>query len=108
VQRVTDLVARYGGEEFAVILPATSAEGALQLAEKIIKNVRKLEIVHEKSAVSSFVSVSLGVASVIPEKEMTPASLIALADGALYAAKSSGRDRYILHSSLREEKIHLQ
>ncbi|MFB2878018.1 diguanylate cyclase domain-containing protein [Floridanema aerugineum] len=108
VQRVTDLVARYGGEEFAVILPATSAEGALQLAEKIIKNVRKLEIVHEKSAVSSFVSVSLGAASVIPEKEMTPASLIALADGALYAAKSSGRDRYILHSSLREEKIHLQ
>ncbi|XWK90341.1 MAG: diguanylate cyclase [Phormidium sp.] len=108
VQRATDLVARYGGEEFAVILPATSSEGALLLAEKIINNVRKLEIVHEQSAVSSFVSVSLGVASVIPDSEMTPASLIALADAALYAAKSSGRDRYILHSSLTEEKIHLQ
>ncbi|MGA9379648.1 MAG: diguanylate cyclase [Phormidium sp.] len=105
VARATDLVARYGGEEFAVILPATSADGAIHLAEKMINNVRKLQIVHEKSVVSPYVTISLGVASVIPTLEMTPTSLIGLADMALYAAKSSGRDRYILHSSLKEQKI---
>ncbi|MFB2838979.1 diguanylate cyclase domain-containing protein [Floridanema evergladense] len=106
INRSTDLVARYGGEEFAVILPATSAEGAIFLAEKIIKNVRTLEIAHEKSPISSYVTVSLGVASMIPDLEMTPANLITSADEALYAAKASGRDRYILHSSLREQQVH--
>lgn len=106
VQRGIDLVARYGGEEFGVILPATSVDGAIHLAEKIINNVRKLEIVHEKSVVSPYVTISLGVASLIPDLEMTPAGLIALADRGLYRAKSSGRDRYILHSLLKEEKFH--
>lgn len=105
VQRATDLVARYGGEEFAVILPATSVDGAIYLAEKMINNVRELKIVHEKSLVSPCITISLGVASVIPDLEMKPASLIANSDAALYAAKSSGRDRYILHSSLKEQKI---
>jgi len=101
IHRSTDLVARYGGEEFAVILPATSAEGAIHLAEKIVNNVRKLKIVHEKSAISAYVTVSLGITSVIPDLEMNPANLITSADAALYAAKSTGRDRYILHSSLQ-------
>ncbi|MFB2938602.1 diguanylate cyclase [Aerosakkonemataceae cyanobacterium BLCC-F154] len=100
VQRATDLVARYGGEEFAVILPTTSADGAIYLAEQIMNSVRNLKIVHKKSAVSPYVTISLGVASVIPNLEMKPSDLIALADAALYKAKSSGRDRYILHAEL--------
>lgn len=101
VQRATDLVARYGGEEFAVILPTTDAEGAIHLAKKMIKNVRKLQITHQKSVISPYVTISLGVASIIPNLETNPASLIASADAALYAAKLSGRDRYTLHSSLQ-------
>lgn len=101
VQRATDLVARYGGEEFAVILPTTGVEGAIQLAKQMINNVRKLQITHQKSVISPYVTISLGVVSIIPNLESNSASLIASADVALYAAKLSGRDRYTLHSSLQ-------
>lgn len=95
VNRPADLVARYGGEEFAVILPNTPSAGAVYVAEQIRQNVKDLHISHSKSWVLPYVTLSLGVATVIPQLESTPASLIALADQALYQAKLAGRDRVV-------------
>ncbi len=95
VQRPADLVARYGGEEFVVILPNTNATGALCVAEKICLKVRDLKIFHVHSAVSNFVTISLGVTSVVPSREDSKERLIARADKALYQAKNQGRDRVV-------------
>ncbi len=94
VKRPEDLVARYGGEEFAAILPHTDSAGAIHVAEKIGVAVRELKIPHADSAVNQYVTISLGVASAIPQIESCPEDLIAAADQALYHAKESGRDRY--------------
>ncbi len=92
VKRHSDLVARYGGEEFAVILPNTTAKGAFYVAETIRKQVQRIKLVHAKSEVSKYVTLSLGVASIIPNAEICPDTLITIADKALYAAKSQGRN----------------
>lgn len=92
VNRNSDLVARYGGEEFAVILSNTNANGAYHIAETIRKQVERIKLIHNKSQVSKYVTLSLGVASIIPDTEICPDSLIAIADKALYAAKHGGRN----------------
>lgn len=94
VKRASDLVARYGGEEFVIILPNTYKEGAIALAEKIQKAIRLKAITHEKSKVSDTVSLSLGIATMIPTLESRENNLIEMADKALYKAKEEGRDRY--------------
>lgn len=96
VERPADLVARYGGEEFAVLLPNTDAAGAVHVAQKIREEIRALQIPHPSSAVSEFVTVSLGVTTTIPYDDNSPAELIAAADKALYQAKKTGRDRLFL------------
>lgn len=95
VQRPTDLFARYGGEEFAIILPETSPHGALIVAESVKKAIDKLQIPHVKSGVSQYVTLSMGVANIIPTPQLTPENLITQADEALYQAKNEGRNRVI-------------
>jgi diguanylate cyclase (GGDEF)-like protein len=95
-QKNQDLVARYGGEEFAVIMPCTPATGAVHVAASIQAGIRELEIIHTDSAVSQYVTLSLGVATVIPSFEISPQDLVILADKALYEAKENGRNRIIL------------
>lgn len=94
VKRSTDLFVRYGGEEFAAILPSTDAAGALAVAESMRQAIRHLAIPHEQSDVRSIVTVSMGIATVIPSLGTSPDELVALADRALYDAKRQGRDRY--------------
>jgi diguanylate cyclase (GGDEF)-like protein len=96
VRRPADLVARYGGEEFAVILPNTESAGAVLVAESIRKRVQALAIVHATSTASKYITLSLGVASVIPLPSSLSATLILAADKALYQAKASGRDAVVL------------
>lgn len=95
-QRPGDFVARYGGEEFIVILPKTDAEGAVHVAEVIGRDVKRLMITHERSPVNRYVTLSLGVSSVIPSREFSPELLLEVADRALYEAKSRGRDSTVL------------
>lgn len=95
VKRPGDLVARYGGEEFAIILPNTQASGAIQVAENIHQAVSQLKIPHLSSKVSEFVSLSLGVSSVIPSSTFDHTNLILFADIALYIAKEKGRNQVI-------------
>ena len=92
-KRAIDLPARYGGEEFAVILPHTEQSGALQVADEIRVGVKALEIAHARSKVSHAITVSLGVATTIPNQGRSLEMLIMAADQALYQAKEAGRDR---------------
>lgn len=92
VRRSVDVVARYGGEEFAVILPNTDLKGAIAVAQKIQARIRQSKIIHDASQIDQLVTLSLGVASLVPCPATTPGTLIALADQALYQAKRAGRD----------------
>ncbi|MDR3087205.1 MAG: diguanylate cyclase [Azoarcus sp.] len=94
-QRPNDMVARYGGEEFSVILPETESEGALAVAEAMRLGIEGLRIDHAWSGVSPVVTISVGVATVIPPRddETGIPALIKAADDALYRAKEGGRNQ---------------
>jgi diguanylate cyclase (GGDEF)-like protein len=87
-----ELAGRYGGEEFAVVLPNTNYEAALSVAERIVTNVRSLNIPHGSSKTSNIVTLSCGVAD-MTEEDGSSLDLLIKADRALYRAKEAGRDR---------------
>lgn len=91
VRRPTDLVARYGGEEFALILPDT--QNAAAVAEACRVAIQALGIVHEFSDVAQEITISAGVCSLVPTRELSPELLIQQADNALYEAKEAGRNQ---------------
>lgn len=97
-KRPYDLVARFGGEEFAVILTNTDEAGATQVADAVLRCVRQKAISHTRSTVSDFVTVSIGVSSIIPMSGRAENNLILAADEALYAAKEAGRNRWKVYN----------
>src|SRR4029453_3973756 len=82
-RRAGDLAARYGGEEFVVLLPETSAQGALETRRHLQQNVWSLALPHAETA-PGIVTISLGVASLVPSPEYSAEYLVEQADSALY------------------------
>ena len=96
ILRPADYLARYGGEEFAIILSGSDGEGASHVVKNLQTVIRALKEPHSKSTVSDFVSMSFGVASMVPTVEVKPELLIQAADKYLYQAKTEGRDRFVI------------
>jgi adenylate cyclase len=94
--RRQDVVSRYGGEEFAVILHNATSDLALEIAERMRRNVQACKIPHQKSAVHDYVTISCGVATRPSSNSELMAKLLVSADKALYQAKRSGRDQVFL------------
>lgn len=95
LKRPADLAARYGGEEFVVLLPETEAEGAMEVAQRVLEAIDARAIPHPDSAVAPHVTASIGVAVLVPEGNR-PQRLVDAADAALYEAKGLGRHRIVL------------
>ena len=90
-----DLAARYGGEEFVVILHEMEAQEALNVAQKIILSLLSLKIPHQSSTISEYVTLSIGLSSIIPDNMYNQTKLFDIADKKLYKAKQSGRNKIV-------------
>lgn len=93
LRRPEDLVARYGGEEFVAVLPDTRARGAIAAADRLREAVANLALARDGSYNAARVTISVGVAVVIPSPCQSPNDLVKAADVALYRAKDAGRNR---------------
>ena len=92
-KRASDLVARYGGEEFIVIMPEQGKDEAIKMAHLVRKTIEDLNIPHKCSSVSLWVTVSIGVTSMIPHVDCSPKEIFLAVDEALYQAKAAGRNQ---------------
>jgi diguanylate cyclase (GGDEF)-like protein len=88
-----DLAARFGGEELVLLLPGRDETAALEIAERLRRTVQAAAIPHRASPIAPHVTVSIGVAALVPSASRPPELLIAAADRAMYAAKLQGRNR---------------
>ena len=104
-RRPLDLAARYGGEEFAIVLFDTSREHALRIGEEIMEAVRQLAIPHADSSAAPVLTISMGIACVVPASRRSWEGVVQLADQALYAAKDAGRNQARL---LEQEYEHMK
>ena len=96
IKRRTDFLARYGGEELVALLPNTSTENALPIAQAVVQAVRDLALPHAASDAADSVTLSVGLATVLPVMPCAPDMgdrLLAAADAALYRAKHQGRNQ---------------
>ena len=95
VKRSCDLTARYGGEEFVIILPHMGLAEAMSLAETIRQAVQDEALQHTEQSLRGVVTVSIGIASGMPQTDFEADDLLREADSALYAAKRQGRNKVV-------------
>lgn len=100
LKRPADLAARYGGEEFAIVLPDTDLNGALTVAHACCRHLESMAMENPDAVPLGIVTMSIGVASVIPSAASSVEHMINLADRALYEAKRDGRNRVCDASTL--------
>jgi diguanylate cyclase (GGDEF)-like protein len=103
-QRPGDIVARYGGEEFVVVLPGTSAGGAVTFAERLRSAVEALAI-RNSGAPKGILTISIGCATVQPRQGDDALKLLNSADAALYRAKRAGRNRAVHEDSMADDRF---
>ena len=99
-RRPSDFVFRLGGEEFGILLLDTDEINSARLAKELCNKVKEQAIEHKSSQVADVVTVSVGVVSCIADESLDDEVLIRRADEMLYAAKESGRNRYMITSEL--------
>jgi diguanylate cyclase (GGDEF)-like protein/PAS domain S-box-containing protein len=102
--RTTDFVSRFGGEEFIVLMPSTDSTGAYRVAERIRKNIAKIEIAAPQSNSQDHITISTGVATqtgILLDKNQ----LFKQADTALYKAKESGKNKTVTYQSEKDETL---
>jgi diguanylate cyclase (GGDEF)-like protein len=97
LKRPGDFLARYGGEEFLALLPNTDRRGAYSVARTFHDTIDMLHIEHVASPIHDHVTLSLGVATIVPSSRGNSEDLLRAADQALYDAKRQGRDRIVVH-----------
>ena len=93
IRRAGELVARYGGEEFVLLLPSTDLMFACQTAQRGVEQLHSAALPHADSPTAPQVTLSMGIASTLPDASFAPEALIEAADAALYRAKNNGRNR---------------
>lgn len=94
VRRAGELVARYGGEEFVILLPGSDLAHAHETAQNCLALMEQESLPHAASLAANHVTISIGVASVLPDATRDPFTLVNAADAAMYRAKSTGRAHY--------------
>jgi diguanylate cyclase (GGDEF)-like protein len=99
IQKYHGTVARIGGEEFVALIPNIGPNQVNMIAEECRMKVRQLEIIHQNSSTSPFVTISIGVASTVPDATISKRKLIRMADEALYYAKEDGRNQVVLSTT---------
>ena len=99
LNRATDIVCRYGGEEFVIILPSTNNQGAEIVSKNLHDGLANVGIPHQATNVKDkkTVTVSIGVSSCVPEKDIDQSTLLQQADLMLYQAKENGRSQTSIH-----------
>jgi diguanylate cyclase (GGDEF)-like protein len=100
VVRQSDVAARYGGEEFAILLPDTSESAAEKIALRLQEELHKAAIPHQASHTGKLVTISVGVAALVPGTKNSHRDLVHRADAALYNSKACGRNCVTLASRL--------
>ncbi|GBU24400.1 hypothetical protein R83H12_01030 [Fibrobacteria bacterium R8-3-H12] len=96
IKRETDFVARFGGEEFVCLLPFIEKDEALEFAKTLVQDVENMKMPHPMSEHSKYVTISVGLASTVPNDNNSYTQLLDEADKALYMAKHSGRNRVVV------------
>lgn len=105
IHRSGELVARYGGEEFVVILPGHTIQTARAIAEKIRYAIQSKQMPHLGNPSLPVVTVSIGVASTVPDQDKEPSTLLNQADACLYQAKHEGRNRVVTGQAVHLSKL---
>lgn len=93
INRPFDSAIRYGGEEFVVILPNTDEKGVMTVATRIKNKLSELSLLHPDSRISSFVTMSFGITTIIPNESIESENLLSRADEALFESKRTGRNK---------------
>ncbi len=92
-RRAGNLAARYGGDEFILLLPITNIIEAQKIAQEIKTDVEMIKLTSGESGMAILITLSMGIAANVPNRDTSPEALIAMADHALYRAKQTGRNR---------------
>jgi len=95
LRRNTDLISRYGGDEFLLLLKQTTLEQAMNVAEHLRKTIDALNLSYENMSKKKNITITLGVTTILPDKNYSVNKLIAVADAALYKAKNAGRNQVV-------------
>jgi two-component system cell cycle response regulator len=99
--RPTDIAARFGGEEFVLLFAETTLDTAMKLAESVRAHIESIEMPNPRSSTSSWLTVSVGVATIVPTQQDKIETFFVAADRAMYQAKEAGRNRVVAAQPVR-------